>query len=284
MQNYQVTVSSKDGQPISPAVRNWLDLPVAQSAHETFRVSGHASLREHLTGPRHPLLGITFRAEGRDGVLHGPVITPVQCMGDWMRYDLDGSEFFIYEKDRGRERFQVLERGAGSRGMARQRGAAKTLPAALELAASLEPSTTAEILADIEVYGDRDRETVSKLARLATPGTRLWILPMYGEHGYQGTGQPATALGLGIIGIEAMFGTDLGCRVIRYRTDAGEEGTIGSLIAMTAEEAAALWWVVDDRGNLLTGGHADKDRMTALASKAGGHIQHGLGGADAAAA
>ncbi len=145
---------------------------------------------------------MSYRVAGRDGEPAGPAVRAVRCTGGWLRHDVDGRDLFVYEKPSGKNRFQVYERGAGRRGTARKRAGAASLPEALRLACTLGPSTPEEILAGVETGGEDDRRLVASLIRYSRPGTRLWVLPRCGEHGYQGTGQPATALGLAVIGVE----------------------------------------------------------------------------------
>jgi hypothetical protein len=186
----------------------------------------------------------------------GRTITKAQPLtGAGGDYHLSPGPFFIRTSKRGGSPFQVYEAGAGCRGGAYERGRAKTLHAAFELAASCSPSTPAEILGRVTVYSREDRDRLDRLAKLAEPGTKLWVMPLWGEDGYPDTGQPATVTGLTVIGVEALFGSDRHCWVIKYVGDwDGREGTIGEWPAMTIGRMRELWWVVGERGNVVGSG------------------------------
>jgi hypothetical protein len=127
-----------------------------------------------------------------------------------------------------------------------------------------------------KTYGQAGRDSLDRLAQLAEPGTRLWILPFYGQDGYRGLGEAGTALGLAESPVEALFGGGGNSLLLHYRTDSGQEGTMSVTIALTEAEAAVRWWVTDGRGNLVTGGHPGRDRMARLAEDHGGVLQQGL--------
>jgi hypothetical protein len=195
---------------------------------------------------------------------------------DWTLYDLSDPRWCVWEKPRGRDRFQVMERGAGPRGTGRSRAWARTLDKALELASTLAPSTTAEILAGIEPHGDRER--LEKLIRLGTPGTRLWVLPYCGENGNEGTGYAATSEGLAINGAEALFGGlggEIDCWLVRWRGDGGHRDK--GLFVTAIEDAERAWWIVDEHGNLRAGGPPiyDEGRALEIAAEVGGNAQLG---------
>lgn len=284
MQDYQIIIRSKDGKPIPPPVRSWLGLSPGTSAREEIPARSHTELRRLLDRLRHPLLVRAFRLANTAGEPVGPVIHPVECAGGWLRYDIKDSPFFVYEKNNGKTRFEVLEKGAGPRGTARPRGTAPSLPAALETAASLDPSTPAEILAQTPVCGEDGKRDRVRLERLAEPGTRLWLLPARKGDGFTGLGQPATSLGLALNSVEAIFGpAGDNCWLIRVRADDGAEDALRALRVLTLEEVAERWWVTDGHGNLLTGGHPDRGRMEKLAAEHGGYCQQGLAQGDEAA-
>lgn len=281
MQAYRITIASNDDSPISPQLRAWAGLAPGTSAREELRAGSHAELRRLLHELRHPRLALTYRMENPAGTPHGPAVSPVECTDGWLRHDLADHPFFVYEKRNGK-RFEVLERGTGPRGCARERGTATTLHGALALAGTLAPSTVAEILAQVPVHSAADRRHVARLALLAAPGTRLWVLPSYGDHGYRGLGEPATSLGLATSAIEALLGPAGDCWLIRYRTASGIEDQHGEAVLLTLEEAAQRWWVTDGRGNLLSGGLPDHARMEKLAAELGGVAQQGLAAGQAA--
>lgn len=190
----------------------------------------------------------------------------VYCDGG-ARYDVPDSPFFINTSPK-RTSFTVFERGADVRGTALNRGKRGSLSAARKLAASLEPSTIAEILGRVTVYDQGDRARLDRTAYLAEPGRRLWVIPSYGEDGYRGLGEKATATGLGLNGIEALFGSESGCWLVAFRTDAGEEDRLNALILSTVEEARERWWILSADGKtLVSGGHASRERMEALTAK-----------------
>jgi hypothetical protein len=279
-QAYLVTVTGLAGVPATAL--DWLGLsqPAGQPPNQvTLMAVGHADLRRHLASLRHPELDVHFTLAGADGEPASPPVHTVRCTDNWLRLDVDHGTraFFIYEKPSGKTRYHVMEAGAGARGTARRRAEVATIAAALELCQSLEPSTPEEILASIKTYTDADRRYVEDLARYGTPGTRLWVTPAYTEHGYHGRGHAATALGLEVSGVEAMFGSELHCWLVSYRRDDGVVDAHGPQVVMTIDEATRGYWVVDAAGqNLITGGHYDRDRMTELAIDTGGVVVHGL--------
>lgn len=92
---------------------------------------------------------------------------------------------------------------------------------------------------------------------LGKPGTRLWVIPAYTHEGYQGLGQPATALGV-------KYG--MGGASVVYKTASGEISSTGLMVLMTLASARERYWVTDAAGtNLVTGGSRDPDRMDAMA-------------------
>jgi hypothetical protein len=190
------------------------------------------------------------------------------------------SPFFINERSRGRDRFKILERGAGVRGMARERGRVGTLAAALELATSLEPSTVDEILADITPHGAWQKRQFEQLKRLAPVGTRLWVMTSR----YGTTGVAATSTGLALNAVEALFGGNgIGCWLVGWVDDRGNADK--GLYVVGLEDARNAWWIIDnDTGKVVAGGPsiADKSdqRAAELAAEFGGHVRHGLGSDD----
>jgi len=194
---------------------------------------------------------------------------PVTYSDGWLKYDIPGTPFFINASPRGTS-FHVLESGACPRGMAWTHGKRGSLTAALKFAAALHPSTTAEILdrvaADLTSKTDLDR--IARLRVTGEPGTRLWTLPAYEADGYHGLGQAATSLALAVIRIESLFGTPASCWTVRHRTDDGEVSTSGGWVLLTLAEAREKWWILSHDGHdLVSGGHADRGRMLALAAE-----------------
>ncbi|MGP4027267.1 hypothetical protein [Actinomadura sp. 3N407] len=202
--------------------------------------------------------------------------------GGWLKHALSKQPFIIWEKPRGRGRFEICESGAGLRGTARRRGAAATLAKALAEVASMRPSTPAEILADIPLHSDRDHALHGKLTTLAVPGTRLWKLPRrYGEGAARGVGQPATALGLALNSIEALFGeAGLNCWSIDYELADGARDQ--SIAVMALDDARRAWWILNRDGWLVAGGPPiyDPVRGAELAVEFDGIAQLGLGTQD----
>jgi hypothetical protein len=207
-------------------------------------------------------------------------------MGGGSLHLLSDGRFSIREWPRPRrraERFEVIEPGAGPRGLARSRGRAPTLESALELAAQLRPSTPAEILAPIRDAADateRDRERVDRLVGLSTPGTRLWVLQRYGE---SGLGYAATSEGLHCDYVLSFCdASPVGCWSIRWRADNGREDH--GLHVVLLEDARRAWWIVRD-GHSVAGGPPiyDAARAAELAAEFGGQAQLGLGADDPAA-
>lgn len=199
----------------------------------------------------------------------------------WLKHTLSKPPFILWENPTGR-RFKICESGAGLRGTARTRGTATTLNAALTAVAGMQPSTPAEILADIPLYCDRDRERHDMLATLAVPGTRLWMLPRRrGPHATRGVGQPAVATGLALNTVEALFGeAGLNCWSIGYETCDGTRDH--SIAVMGLEDARRAWWILDRDGWLVAGGPPIYSRVRAgqLAAEFDGIAQLGLGAQD----
>jgi hypothetical protein len=180
---------------------------------------------------------------------------------------IEGTPFFI--RYQGARKFTVLEAGAGLRGMARKRGQAGTRAEARELAGQLAPSTVREILEQTPAYGEQARKDREELIRVAEPGTRLWVLPFYYQDGgYRETGQAATATGLALNGVEALFGGPGDSTWLAgYRRDDGTEGKCSHRIVLTLAEARERWWILavkNRRQVLVSGGHPDEERMYAL--------------------
>jgi hypothetical protein len=190
---------------------------------------------------------------------------------DYTCHELSDTRFVIWEKPRGRDRFTVMERGTGTRGMGRDRGKCATLAGALELTATLAPSTTAEILAGIEVYGDLSRSLHGKLTTLGTPGTALFVLA-------DGEGYESVSEGLAVNAVEALFGGDdeLGCWLIAWRDPQGE--LVKGLYCMSREDAERAWWILRD-GKVVAGGPNifDETRALELAEQFGGEAVKGTG-------
>lgn len=203
---------------------------------------------------------------------------PVQYSDGWYRYDIPDTPFFINASPKGTS-FHVLEAGACPRGMAWTHGKRGSLSAALRFAAELHPSTTDEILDRVAagLTSQLDIDRVARLRRTGKPGARLWVLPSYEKDGYRGLGEAATSLGLAVLGIESLFGTPPYCWTVRYRTDSGEESTAGGWSVLMLNEALFKWWVTDGKGNLVSGGHWDRQRMEALVTEQfpGAVVEHG---------
>ncbi len=207
-------------------------------------------------------------------------------MGGATLHLLSDERFSIWERRRPRrraERFEVIEAGASARGMARTRGHAPTLEAALELVATLTPSTPAEILAMIRTDPETsawERQQVDKLARLATPGTRLWVLPGHRE---SGPGYAVTSEGLHCDRVVSLIddASALECWSVRWRGDDGRESHGRHVVLL--EDARRAWWIVRD-GRTVAGGPPiyDAARAAELAVEFGGHVQMGLGADDPA--
>lgn len=188
----------------------------------------------------------------------------------WTYHELSAPAFAIREKPRGRDRFRVLEPGAGRRGMARLRGTASSLAAALDLAGSLERSTTAEILAGVTAYLDLDRRRLAELRTLGQPGVRLFVSG--GEAAYE-----AVSEGLAVNRVEAVFGDDdLHSWLIAWRDPAGE--LCSGLYVSALEDAQRAWWILRD-GKVVAGGPPiyDEARSLELAAKYGGCAVLGTG-------
>jgi hypothetical protein len=179
----------------------------------------------------------------------------------WLRYDVPGTPFFVNASPKGTA-FHVLERGACPRGMAWTHAKRGSLSAALKLAAELTPSTPADIMARVKETTPCDHERFDRLAWLAQPGRRLWILPAYTEAGYRGLGEKATATGLKASSVESLFGTPASVWNVAFRTDSGREGSLRD--PLTVEEARERWWITDGNCNLVSGGHADEYKVLAL--------------------
>ena len=180
---------------------------------------------------------------------------PVRYSDGWLKHAIPGSPFFINESPKGTV-FHILEAGTDPRGMAWMHGKRSSLTAALKFTAALTPSTPADIMARVKAITPGDHGKFDRMAFLATPGQRLWVLPSYGENGYRGLGEAATALGLKPIGIEAMFGSPASVWTVRFRTESGHEDNLSPLVLNTLAEAREKWWILDrDRRNLLGGGH-----------------------------
>ncbi|HMH90615.1 MAG TPA: hypothetical protein VK586_05970 [Streptosporangiaceae bacterium] len=203
------------------------------------------------------------------------VVSSKSAADGWTLHQLADPASAIWEKPRGSNRFRVIERGTGNRGMALLKGTAPSLPAALELAGSLKPSTTAEILARIPAYGDRDRRLIAKLTALGQPGARLFV---FGDSAYE-----AVSEGLALNAAEALFGTGgdlLGCWLIAWRDPEGKP--CRGLYANALEDAERAWWILRD-GRVVAGGPPiyDESRALELAAEFGGSAVLGTGWAAA---
>ena len=111
----------------------------------------------------------------------------------------------------------------------------------------------------------QDEQAAERIIRLATPGTRVWLLPDFiggrGGH-YDGTGHFAESLG--------MTGPTDDHLVVVKDTENDKPYNwlrLKPYVVLLPGEAAAKWWVVDGAGNLVTGGHDDRERMLELAAK-----------------
>jgi hypothetical protein len=132
----------------------------------------------------------------------------------------------------------------------------------------LKPSTPADIMARVKETTPCDHDKFDRMAYLAEPGRRLWTLPMYGEDGYKGLGEAAMAAGLYASGIERLFGSPSSVWLVAFTTDSGREGHLHPLVLLTVEEARKKYWILSwDGRDLVSGGHADRVRMTKLALK-----------------
>jgi hypothetical protein len=132
----------------------------------------------------------------------------------------------------------------------------------------------------VPCYGKDAERRRAELAARATPGTRLWVLPFYYQDGYRELGHAATATGLALSAVEALFGEPGDGRwLVGYRRDDGVEGKHSHQIILTLAEARERWWIVrldftggedgegpiqDSRLVLVSGGHADRERMMRL--------------------
>ncbi len=226
------------------------------------------------------------------------IIDSKSVMGGGWRHEVAGP-FFIDELPSRprRERCKVLEAGAGPRGNARPRGTVPTLTAALEFIADLAPSTPADILAPWRrdcrcgaetcpcgPVPDRDLADIDRLVRLATPGTRLWVMHGgNGQHGPDGWGHghAATATGLALSAVGALFGgsaTEVWS--VRWRGDNGIDGEGYGAVAL--EDARRAWWVLDANDRVVAGGPPiyDEVRAREMAREFDGRVQLGLGAAD----
>jgi len=98
-----------------------------------------------------------------------------------------------------------------------------------------------------------DRADLDRRVLLATPGTPLWLLPSYGEDGYHGFGQPGTSLGMttGQLVVISTAGHDTPYTWHRRH----------AVAVLTAAEARDRWWITDGGGNLVSGGHRDREHM-----------------------
>jgi hypothetical protein len=141
-----------------------------------------------------------------------------------------------------------------------------------------------QALAKVQVFSERDREQHAKLCHLGTPGTRLWVLPVYDNDGYagKGLGSAATSLGLSLNLVEGLLGYGPGSLLawnVCWRADDGEEDT-GRVVAL--EDARRAWWITDGNGDLVAGGPPiyDADRAAEIAAEYNGNAQLGLGSYD----
>lgn len=186
---------------------------------------------------------------------------PVLYMDGWRKHEIPGTPFFINETPKGSS-FHVLEAGAAAWGGAHAHGKRGSLRAALRLAESLVPSTPADIMARVKETTPLDHEKFDRMAYLAEPGRRLWVIPAYGDDGYTGLGEAATAAGLHASGIEMMFGSPSSVWCVAFTTDSGREGRLHPIVLSTVAEAREAWWILSHDGhNLVSGGHRDRTRM-----------------------
>lgn len=180
-------------------------------------------------------------------------------------YHVPDSPFFIDISPR-RTSFKVQEKGANAWGGALLRGRRSSLRAALKMVGELEPSTPADIMARVKETTPLDHDRFDRMAYLAQPGRRLWVIPVYGHDGYIGLGEAATATGLHASGIEAMFGSPSSVWCVAFTTDSGRKSQLHPLVLSTVEEAREVWWILSHDGHdLVSGGHADRARMEKLA-------------------
>lgn len=131
-----------------------------------------------------------------------------------------------------------------------------------ELDLARQRRSWAVLAAGVERGGITMTEDQRKVARLARPGTRLWVLPTYTEDGYKGLGEPATATGV-TYGMSGAY--------IAYVTDAGQQGRIsGHAFPLSLAEARERFWIVTPDGLRMTptcGGHKDRARMVSVAAE-----------------
>jgi hypothetical protein len=208
----------------------------------------------------------------RYGHLHHPAFSLRTCrwhgigLGDGsIVYRLEGTPFYLGITP-ARPSFKVYEEGAGARGNALLRGRKGSLSAALKLAAGLVPSTPADIMARVKETTPCDHEKLDRMAYLAEPGRRLWVLSAYGHDGYTGLGEAATATGLHASMLEAMFGSPSSVWCVAFTTDSGRKGQLHPIVLSTVEEARERWWILSHDGhNLVSGGHASRASMERLA-------------------
>jgi hypothetical protein len=192
---------------------------------------------------------------------------PVRYSDGWLRHDVEGTPFFINESPKGTT-FHVMEAGADASGFAFTHGRKGSMRAALRLVSELKPSTPADIMARVKEATPLDHEKFDRMAYLAEPGRRLWVIPTYGADGYKGLGEAATATGLHASGIERLFGSPSSVWCVAFTADSGREGHLHPIVLSTVEEARERWWILSHDGHdLVSGGHADRVRMERLAAE-----------------
>lgn len=204
----------------------------------------------------------------RYGRLHRPCFSLSGCRWHGIGFDdgsimyhLEGGPFYL-DITPARTSFKVYEKSAGAWGNALLRGRKGSLSAALKLAEGLVPSTPADIMARVKETTPCDHEKFDRMAYLAEPGRRLWVIPAYGDDGYTGLGEAATATGLHASMLEALFGSPSSVWCVAFTTDSGRKSQLHPVVLSTVTEARENWWILSHDGhNLVSGGHSDRARM-----------------------
>jgi len=131
-----------------------------------------------------------------------------------------------------------------------------------ELDSARQVRSWVTLAAAVERGGITMTEDQRTVARLAKPGTRLWVLPAYTEDGYKGLGESATATGV-TYGMSGAY--------IAYITDAGQRGRIsGGGFPLSLADARERFWIVTPDGQRMTptcGGHRSRERMVSVAAE-----------------
>jgi hypothetical protein len=109
------------------------------------------------------------------------------------------------------------------------------------------------VLGELEGQGADER-----LVTLATPGTRMWVIPDYCPDGYKGYGRPGTSLGMTVPARDGL---------VVIKTEGHDQPycwlRLNPIAALTLAEARDRWWITFG-GNLVSGGVPDRSRMDAL--------------------